>query len=106
MPNKVAVYRNNSDIRVEERAMPAISAGEILVRVRASGICGSDVMRSEEHTAAGLCPDASAETASHVGNVPRRNDRIALHKPASDPAVPIRQCVPCSSGLDLQAHVH
>ncbi len=42
--NRVAVYRSNSDIRVEHRPMPEIGPGEALVRVRASGICGSDVM--------------------------------------------------------------
>jgi L-iditol 2-dehydrogenase len=42
--NRVAVYRSNSDIRVEERDIPAIGPGEILVRIKASGICGSDVM--------------------------------------------------------------
>src|SRR5512137_2402998 len=41
---KVAVYYNNRDIRVEERPVPRIGVGELLVRVMASGICGSDVM--------------------------------------------------------------
>lgn len=41
---KAAVYYNNSDVRLEERPKPTIGAGEILVKVRASGVCGSDVM--------------------------------------------------------------
>ncbi len=41
---RVAVYYNNRDIRVEERALPTIGPGELLVRIRASGICGSDLM--------------------------------------------------------------
>ncbi len=41
---RVAVYYNNSDVRLEERPRPGISEGELLVRVEASGICGSDVM--------------------------------------------------------------
>ena len=41
---RVAVYHSNSDIRIEERPVPAIGRGEVLVHVRASGICGSDVM--------------------------------------------------------------
>jgi len=41
---KVAVYYSNSDVRVEERPKPKIGAGEILVRMEASGICGTDVM--------------------------------------------------------------
>jgi L-iditol 2-dehydrogenase len=41
---RVAVYYNNHDVRLEERAVPQIHAGELLIRVHASGICGSDVM--------------------------------------------------------------
>jgi len=41
---KVAVYYNNKDIRLEEREKPSINEGEILVKVIASGICGTDVM--------------------------------------------------------------
>ena len=41
---RVAMYYNNRDVRLEEKPMPQIGPGEILVKVIASGICGSDVM--------------------------------------------------------------
>jgi len=41
---RVAVYYHNHDVRIEERPVPIIGEGEILVKVRASGICGTDVM--------------------------------------------------------------
>jgi len=41
---KVAVYYNNNDVRVEERPRPSPGRGELLMRIEASGICGSDVM--------------------------------------------------------------
>ena len=41
---RVAVYYNNNDVRLEERPKPEIGAGELLVKVIASGVCGSDVM--------------------------------------------------------------
>lgn len=41
---RVAVYYNNRDVRLEGRPMPQIGPGEILVKVLASGICGSDVL--------------------------------------------------------------
>ena len=41
---RVAVWYNNRDVRVENVPIPQISSGELLVRVEASGICGSDVM--------------------------------------------------------------
>lgn len=41
---KVAMYYNNNDVRIEEMQVPSISDNELLVKVKASGICGSDVM--------------------------------------------------------------
>ncbi len=41
---RVAVYYNNKDIRIKEIPKPIIKEGEILVKVKASGICGTDVM--------------------------------------------------------------
>lgn len=41
---RVARWYSNSDVRVEELPVPDIGAGEILVRIEACGICGSDVM--------------------------------------------------------------
>ncbi len=41
---RVAMYYNNHDVRLEERPTPQIGPGELLMRVEASGICGSDVM--------------------------------------------------------------
>jgi L-iditol 2-dehydrogenase len=42
--NRVAVYFRNDELRIEERPVPNIGPGEILMRIEASGICGSDVM--------------------------------------------------------------
>jgi L-iditol 2-dehydrogenase len=41
---RVAMYYKNSDVRLEEMPVPKIGNDEILVKVMASGICGSDVM--------------------------------------------------------------
>ncbi len=41
---RVAMWYNNRDIRIEEMPVPEIGPGELLVRIEASGICGSDVM--------------------------------------------------------------
>lgn len=41
---KVAMYYKNSDIRLEDYPEPEIDDNEILMKVMASGICGSDVM--------------------------------------------------------------
>ncbi|MEO6165059.1 MAG: alcohol dehydrogenase catalytic domain-containing protein, partial [Candidatus Binatia bacterium] len=41
---RVAMYYSNRDVRLEEMPVPKIGAGELLLRTRASGICGSDLM--------------------------------------------------------------
>ncbi len=41
---KVAVYYRNDDVRIKEVPIPQIGPEEILMKVKASGICGSDVM--------------------------------------------------------------
>ena len=41
---KIARYFNNNDVRFDEMPKPRISSGELLVKVKKSGICGSDVL--------------------------------------------------------------
>jgi len=40
---RAAVYHGAGDIRIEQRPVPSPSAGELLVRVLRSGLCGTDV---------------------------------------------------------------
>ena len=40
----VAVYYNNRDVRIEDVPKPAIGSDEFLLKVMASGICGTDVV--------------------------------------------------------------
>jgi L-iditol 2-dehydrogenase len=41
---RVAMYYSNQDIRLEEMPVPQIGPGEVLMRVEASGICGTDLL--------------------------------------------------------------
>jgi len=41
---RVAMYYSNRDVRLEEMSTPQISPGELLMRVEASGICGTDLL--------------------------------------------------------------
>ncbi|NIS08590.1 MAG: alcohol dehydrogenase catalytic domain-containing protein [Candidatus Dadabacteria bacterium] len=41
---RVAMYYNNSDIRIENISQPVLQSGEILLKTMASGVCGSDTM--------------------------------------------------------------
>lgn len=42
---RAAVYRGVNDIRVETVPVPAIGPGEVLVRIHACGICGTDLKK-------------------------------------------------------------
>lgn len=41
---RVAMYYSNKDVRLQDMPTPRPGAGELLVKVIASGVCGSDVM--------------------------------------------------------------
>jgi L-iditol 2-dehydrogenase len=41
---RVAMYYSNRDVRLEEMPVPQIGQDEVLMRVEASGICGSDLL--------------------------------------------------------------
>ncbi|MBW1713034.1 MAG: alcohol dehydrogenase catalytic domain-containing protein, partial [Deltaproteobacteria bacterium] len=69
---RVLMYYANDDVRVEEMARPRPGPGELLVKVMASGICGSDVMewyRRDKvplilgHEVAGQVVETGPETA-------------------------------------------
>jgi len=42
---RVANYYSNKDVRIEEMPIPKIGPGELLLRVKACGICGTDVLQ-------------------------------------------------------------
>jgi len=41
---RVAMYYTNQDVRLEEMTVPQIGPGEVLMRIEASGICGTDLL--------------------------------------------------------------
>lgn len=43
---RVAMYYSNKDVRLEAMSKPKIDPGELLVKVMACGICGSDVLEN------------------------------------------------------------
>ncbi|RME19959.1 MAG: alcohol dehydrogenase [Deltaproteobacteria bacterium] len=65
---KVGVYYSNSDVRVEQLPVPQIGPGEFLLRVEASGICGSDVLEwYRKKTAPRVLGHEVAGTVERVG---------------------------------------
>ncbi len=94
---RVGMYYDNRDIRVEEMPIPSIGPGELLVKIQASGICGSDVMEWYRIHKAPLVlgheiAGEVAEVGAGVGSF-RVGDRVtATHH------VPCFTCHYCLSG--------
>ncbi len=100
---KAAVLHRPGDIRLEQVEVPTPGPGEVLVRVRAVGVCGSDVHYYKEgrigryvvekplilgHESAGEVV-ALGTGVSHIS----AGARVAL-----EPGVPCRRCRYCKSG--------
>jgi L-iditol 2-dehydrogenase len=80
---KAAVYYGQQDIRVEEVATPKIGEEEVLVRMKACGICGSDLMdwylKSRAPLVLGHEPSGIiAKKGSKVENY-NLDDRVFVH---------------------------
>jgi L-iditol 2-dehydrogenase len=92
-----AVYYNNHDVRIEEMPVPEIADDEILLKVMASGICGSDVTewyrvpkapRVLGHEATGVIAKVGANVARY-----KVGDRVFVSH-----HVPCNKCRYCLRG--------
>jgi L-iditol 2-dehydrogenase len=103
LKNQAAVLYAPHDVRLEERAMPEVGPGDVLVEVKAVGVCGSDVHYYEHgrigsyivreplilgHETAGVIVAVGA----HVSQ-----SRIGEHV-AIEPGIPDRVCEQCRAG--------
>ena len=99
----VAVYHNNADIRLEERPVPAIGPAEILVRIRASGICGSDVMEWYRVPKAPLV--LGHEVAGDIVEVGGEVHHLAVgQRVVVSHHVPCNTCELCLAGAHTACH--
>lgn len=94
---RVAMYCNNNDIRIEEMPIPEPGRGELLLKVEACGICGSDVMEWYRikkaplvlgHEVAGIVAGAGEGVTQY-----KKGDRVAVCN-----HVPCNLCRYCLSG--------
>ncbi len=105
---KAAVLHAIGDLRYEDVPSPDISQGEVLVKVRASGVCGSDVPRVMTkgaysfplipgHEFAGEVAQISDDTQACGSKLPhsilKQGDRVAVF-----PLIPCRRCAYCQIG--------
>jgi L-iditol 2-dehydrogenase len=98
---RAAVYRGAGDLRVEQVPVPETGPTEMLVRVEACGVCGTDLKKIER----GLLPAPRIfghEIAGRVARAPRdgrfrEGDRVVLHH-----HVPCGACSYCAQRLYAQ----
>ena len=103
MRNQAAVLYAPHDVRLEERPMPQVGPSDVLVEVKAVGVCGSDVHYYEHgrigayvvrqplvlgHESAGVIVAAGAGV-----NQSRVGERVAI-----EPGIPDGTCEQCRTG--------
>jgi L-iditol 2-dehydrogenase len=97
---RAAVLYDLDDIRIEERPIPQLGDGEILVRTEASGVCSGDVMPWYIRRKAPLVfgHEPAGIIAAVRGNVPFAvGERVFVHHHA-----PCLQCRACERGDYVQ----
>jgi L-iditol 2-dehydrogenase len=101
-----AVYRGPGDLRVEDVPVPEIGPGELLVRVAACGVCGTDLKKIEK----GLASPPRIfghEIAGRVAGVGsgvtgfREGDAVVVHH-----HIPCRTCYYCRVGAYAQCETY
>jgi L-iditol 2-dehydrogenase len=91
-----AVYRGINDVRLETVPVPAIGAGEILVRVHSCGVCGTDLKKiaTGSHSAPRIFGHETAGVVAAVGA------RVQNFQPGDRVVVfhhlPCRRCYYCT----------
>lgn len=99
---KTVVYRGKDQIAVEERPVPVPGEGEVLVRVRRAGICGTDMS-----IVAGLHPRAEPSLVmghEFVGTVEQLGPSVERDLGVGDrvvvePLITCGRCYACRSGF-------
>jgi len=90
-----AVYRGVNDVRLETVPVPAIGAGEILLRVHTCGVCGTDLKKiaSGSHSAPRIFGHETSGVVAAVGAGVKKfepGDRVVVFH-----HIPCRQCYYC-----------
>lgn len=100
---KAAVLHRPNDVRLDEVPVPTPAPGEVLVRIRAVGVCGSDVHYYKEGRIGAYVVDKPLilghESAGEVVAVGPGVRGVAVGaRVAIEPGVPCRRCRQCLRG--------
>jgi L-iditol 2-dehydrogenase len=96
---KAAVLYARDDLRYEEYPAPVISAGEVLVKVKATGICGSDIPRVLGDAAHSYPIVLGHEFSGEVVELGEGVTSVKVgDRVAGVPLVPCLKCEDCQKG--------
>lgn len=102
---KACVLHGIGDIRVEEVATPALTKGEVLINIKASGICGSDIPRVFTKGTYHFPTIPGHEFAGQIVEVGEGVDNKLIGKKAAVfPLLPCMKCEACQIGEYAQCN--
>ena len=100
---KCAVYYGKQDLRVEERPVPRPGRGEVLVRVMACGVCGTDVHIFQGDPGAADCPPGTVPGHEFAGVIEAAGEGVTAFGPGDrvcvDPNKLCGECDFCRGGI-------
>lgn len=96
---KACVLHNINDLRYEEVPTPTLKDGQVLIQIKASGICGSDIQRVFEKGTYHFPTIPGHEFAGEIVEVAAGVDPALIGKKAAVfPLIPCRECFSCQIG--------
>lgn len=96
---KACVLHNINDLRYEEVEMPKVEKDEVLVKIMAAGICGSDIDRVFKKGTYHFPTIIGHEFAGVIVEVGEEvEESIIGKKVAVFPLLPCKECSPCQVG--------
>jgi L-iditol 2-dehydrogenase len=100
---RAAVLRGAGDVGIEDRPVPRAGPGEVVVRVRSVGVCGSDTHYYDHGRIGSFVVEAPLvlghEAAGEVAEVGPGVTRVAVGQRVSvEPGVPDMSCQQCLAG--------
>ena len=96
---KACVLHGIGDLRYEEVSDPVPKEGEVLLKIKAAGICGSDIGRVYSKGTYHFPTIPGHEFSGEVVDLGKGADKAFLHKKAAVfPLLPCRECDMCQVG--------
>lgn len=96
---KAAVLYANEDLRYDDYPVPEVRPGTVLIRVKATGICGSDVPRVLHHGAHAYPIVLGHEFSGDVEQIGAGVSRIRPGmRVTGAPLIPCMACADCAQG--------